>query len=375
VRITRSALRKTAVAGAATGLAVAAALVAPSAQAAPAGSFGAAPTARSDTAGLAAVNAVAPRQVAQTTVADGLVARLGARAAGAYLDGGTLVVNVTDAASASTVRAAGATPRLVARSSARLAAVQRSVERAGRVVGSSVSQDARTNQVVVSVTDAVSAADVARLRAAAARFGGAVRVVRESGTLSTLLSGGQAIYGGGYRCSAGFNARSGSTYYVLTAGHCTNLAVNWYTNSARTTLIGPRTGTSFPGNDYGIIRYDNAGVTHPGNVYLYNGSYRDITGSGNAYVGQSVCRSGSTTGVHCGSVTALNATVRYAQGTVYGLIRTNICAEGGDSGGSLYAGNTAIGLTSGGSGNCSSGGTTYFQPVTEPLGVYGVAVY
>jgi streptogrisin D len=74
-------------------------------------------------------------------------------------------------------------------------------------------------------------------------------------------------------------------------------------------------------------------------------------------------------------VTALNATVNYAQGSVSGLIRTTVCAQPGDSGGSLYAGSTAYGLTSGGSGNCSTGGTTYFQPVTEPLSVYGVSVY
>ncbi|MEU0296361.1 serine protease, partial [Streptomyces cavourensis] len=33
------------------------------------------------------------------------------------------------------------------------------------------------------------------------------------------------------------------------------------------------------------------------------------------------------------------------------------------------------GLTSGGSGNCSSGGTTFFQPVVEALNAYGVSVY
>ncbi|MGW9545036.1 trypsin-like serine protease, partial [Streptomyces celluloflavus] len=45
---------------------------------------------------------------------------------------------------------------------------------------------------------------------------------------------------------------------------------------------------------------------------------------------------------------------------------TTVCAEPGDSGGPLYGSNgTAYGLTSGGSGNCSSGGTTFFQPVTE----------
>jgi hypothetical protein len=82
-----------------------------------------------------------------------------------------------------------------------------------------------------------------------------------------------------------------------------------------------------------------------------------------------------STGVHSGTVQALNATVNYAEGTVSGLIKTNVCAEGGDSGGSLFDGSKAIGLTSGGSGNCSSGGTTYFQPVTEALSVYGVSVY
>ncbi|GLZ08695.1 hypothetical protein Acsp03_61610 [Actinomadura sp. NBRC 104412] len=60
---------------------------------------------------------------------------------------------------------------------------------------------------------------------------------------------------------------------------------------------------------------------------------------------------------------------------VSGLIQTTVCAEPGDSGGSLFAGSTALGLTSGGSGNCSSGGVTFFQPVTEALDAYGVDVY
>ena len=64
-----------------------------------------------------------------------------------------------------------------------------------------------------------------------------------------------------------------------------------------------------------------------------------------------------------------------ADGIVYGLIQTNVCAEPGDSGGSLFAGTTALGLTSGGSGNCSSGGTTFFQPVMEALSAYGVSVF
>lgn len=60
---------------------------------------------------------------------------------------------------------------------------------------------------------------------------------------------------------------------------------------------------------------------------------------------------------------------------MYGLIRTSVCAEGGDSGDPLYRNTVAYGLTSGGSGNCTWGGTTYFQPVTEVLSQYGVSVY
>ena len=75
---------------------------------------------------------------------------------------------------------------------------------------------------------------------------------------------------------------------------------------------------------------------------------------------------------HCGTVQAKNQTVRYAQGTVYGLTRTNVCAEPGDSGGSWLSGNQAQGVTSCGSGNCTSGGTTYFQPVNEILSAYGL---
>jgi len=159
----------------------------------------------------------------------------------------------------------------------------------------------------------------------------------------------------------------------LTAGHCTNLGASW-SASPGGAQIGTRAGTSFPVNDYGIVRYTST-ISNPGSVNLYNGSSRDITGSGNVFNGQSLCRSGSTTGLRCGSVTGTSVTVNYAQGPVYDTIRTNICAEGGDSGGSLFGGSIAYGLTSGGSGNCSSGGTTFFQKVPEALSVYGVSVY
>jgi streptogrisin D len=282
------------------------------------------------------------------------------------------------AALATTVAAApaSATARPGAPGAAQVAAARAALERSARLPGTAWAVDDASHRLVVSVFDNASPATIATISAIADTSSGAIRVQRENGTLTRRIAGGDAIYGGQYRCSLGFNVRNGAgTYYFLTAGHCGNLASTWYANSSHTTVLGSRAGSSFPGNDYAMIRYTNGAVSHPGTVDLYNGSSQDITTAGNAFVNESVSRSGSTTGVHSGRVLALNATVNYAQGTVTGLIKTNVCAEGGDSGGPLFAGSTALGLTSGGSGNCSTGGTTFFQPVTEVLSAYGVNVY
>ncbi|MEU4397600.1 S1 family peptidase [Micromonospora orduensis] len=241
-----------------------------------------------------------------------------------------------------------------------------------RTVGTAWGLDPATGRMTLTVDDTVAPADRAALRAVAARAGALLR--HEPGTLRTLIAAGQGIYGGGSRCSLGANVRSGSTYYVITAGHCTAAVSAWYADSAQTTVLGTRTVTSFPNNDYGLIRYTGR-IAHPSAVYTYPGLVT-IYGAGTAYVGQAVCRSGATTGVRCGSVTGLNQTVNYAGGVVYGLIRTNICAEPGDSGGPLYVASTGtiIGILSGGSGNCTSGGTSYYQPITEVLAAYGLTL-
>ncbi|HEU4346749.1 MAG TPA: S1 family peptidase [Actinoplanes sp.] len=304
-----------------------------------------------------------------STLASALDAQLGDRSAGSYLDSdGRLVVNVTDAATAKSVTAAGATPRYVKHSGATLAAAYDTLTAKLKTPGTSFGVEPMSNQLVVTADATVKGATLAAVKALVARLGDAARLEIESGTLSTRISGGDAIYSSAGRCSLGFNVRSAAgTLYFLTAGHCTNLASTW-TNGSVT--LGTRAGTSFPGNDYGIVRYTNTTISKPGTV----GS-QDITSAGTPTVNQTVYRRGSTTGLRSGQVTALNTTVNYAQGSVSGLIRTTVCAEQGDSGGSLYAGTRAYGLTSGGSGNCTTGGITYFQPVTEALSVYGVSVY
>jgi streptogrisin B len=277
---------------------------------------------------------------------------------------------VVTALAVSDVGAAAAPTAGSAPSAASVSGAASAVESLG-IAGTTWTVDERTGKLRVSADSTVAGPDLSRIRQATGRFPGAVTVERLDGRLRTLVSGGDGIYASAWRCSAGVNVRGGSAYYFVTAGHCTETMPTWYTSSARTTTIGPTTGTSFPGNDFGVVRYSNPDVPHPGTVGAV-----DVTGTATAYVGQSVCRRGATTGVRCGVVTGLNATVNYGDGsTVSGLIRTNICAEPGDSGGPLYAGDKVIGILSGGSGNCTTGGTTYYQPIQEVLNAYGLSVY
>lgn len=205
------------------------------------------------------------------------------------------------------------------------------------------------------------------IAAVAGMLAGLLLVPATARAADDSLSGGDPVTGGSYRCTAGANLTAGGVYYFATAGHCGTAATTWYTLAG--TPIGPTVATRFPGDDFAVVRY-TGGVAHEGTV-----GAQDITSAGNAHVGEHVCMRGGTSGVHCGTVLALNATINYAQGTVTGLIRTNICSEAGDSGSPLYDGGILLGLLSGGSGNCTSGGVTFFQPITEILSAYGLSVY
>ena len=306
--------------------------------------------------------------------ADRLTEALGTQAAGAYLGAsGRPTVNVLDERAAAQVRAAGATPKRVARSSAGLERVKAALDAAAGAapVGASWGVDLPSNTVLVSVPAGQGAAFVARARS----FGAAVRIERTPAVHTQAFYGGQAIYRGGSRCSAGFNTRSGSgRNYVLTAGHCANLGGTWTTSGGQT--IGPVAASSFPGNDYGAIRISNPAALDPRGGVLYDGAFQDITGAGRVTVGAEACKIGATTGTTCGEVQAYNVTVRYAEGTVFSLTRTTICTQPGDRGGAMFAGSRAQGITSGGTiGGCNQPGfQSFFQPADEALSTYGLTL-
>ncbi|MFE3247233.1 hypothetical protein [Streptomyces sp. NPDC059209] len=69
-----------------------------------------------------------------------------------------------------------------------------------------------------------------------------------------------------------------------------------------------------------------------------------------------------------------------AREIVCGLIRTTLCCEPGDSRAPVFAltGDSttglAVGVLSGDSGNCTSGGTSFVQPINELLTAYGTVL-
>jgi streptogrisin C len=310
-------------------------------------------------------------EAAAPAAAARLEQRLGSSFGGAWLAGdtGTLTVGITHVATAPLAWAAGARPVLVQHSQSELQAVRARLDRADATAPAAVTGwyvDATTNRVVVETT----AADTKAARQFAARVGvaGTVRVqVAAQPQLLYDVRGGDAYFTPQFRCSIGFSVVGGYT----TAGHCGTAGTP--TSGFNRVAQGAFRASAFPGDDHAWVAVNGNWVPRP----IVNGYGRGnvtVRGSTEAAVGSSVCRSGSTTGWRCGTIQAKNQTVRYPQGTVFGLTRTSACAEGGDSGGSFITGNQAQGMTSGGSGNCTSGGTTFFQPVRETLSRYGLTL-
>ncbi|WP_330172307.1 S1 family peptidase [Streptomyces sp. NBC_01498] len=196
---------------------------------------------------------------------------------------------------------------------------------------------------------------------------------------AVTVRGGNVLYhSSGVRCTIGFNASGAVGRVGLLPKVCAQIGGNWYADSARTVLVATSTGVLLPTDNYdlGIVRYVSSTTVNPvGEVSLLGAGTLDITGAASPAVGQRLCHVGVTSGVRCGSVTGVNLTVNFPQGTVYGLFRSNICSEPGDLGGPAYSGSVALGVIVASSGNCTSGGATYYQPVLPWLSTYGVTVY
>ncbi|MFD5102301.1 S1 family peptidase [Streptomyces albidochromogenes] len=306
-----------------------------------------------------------------------LVARLGAaRTAGTWIGSdGLPVVAVTDADAAAEVGRAGARAKVVRHSMRELRSATDALRSAPRVPGTAWVMDYASNKVVVHADSTVSSDDWTRMSGLAEDIGGFVEMQRTKGAFTTRVSGGAPVFAGNGRCSAGFDVTDGRRNFILTAGHCGPVGTTWFQDPQAAGRVGTTTASNFPGSDFSLVEYENGAASRGGSVVGIGGGREvRITGAADPFVGQQVFRSGSTTGVHAGRVTALNATVNFPEGTVTGLIETTVCAEPGDSGGPLFARGIALGVTSGGNGDCTTGGLTYFQPVTTATAALGVRV-
>lgn len=319
----------------------------------------------------------APRTLAQTAsgTGAGLVSELGGeRTAGHWVGAdGRPVVAVTDERTAETVRRAGAEAKVVRHSMSELRSATSTLRSAPRVPGTAWALDYRSNEVVVRGDRTVSSSDWSRLTGVAEGIGGFVRMERTEGAFTTRLNGAVPILSTAGRCSAGFNVTDGRSEFILTAGHCGPTGSVWFRDGGGDRQVGETVAGSFPGDDFSLVEYANGKAGDGADVVAVgDGKGVRITGTGEPAVGQRVFRSGSTSGLRDGQVTALDATVNYPEGTVTGLIETDVCAEPGDSGGPMFSEGVALGVTSGGNGDCAKGGTTFFQPLPEAMESLGV---
>ncbi len=324
---------------------------------------------------LGTTDAQATARVKRAKWAAGVAAQLRTKAAPSYAgswltDGGmTLNIGITDASMASAVKAAGAVPKLVDHSAAQLDGAKQALDAAATKADRKLPGwyvDLASNKVAVQALPG-QAATAKQLAQAAGVPAAELKVVTVPAAPKPFADtiGGEAYFinlaEGTARCSVGFGVQGG----FITAGHCGKPGDQTFGSDQQPS--GQVVASVFPGDaDFGVVK-TNADITSQPFVDDFAGGLLPVAGSTEAPVGAAVCRFGSTTGAHCGTIQAKNQTVNYPEGSVTGLTQTDACAEGGDSGGSWLSGDQAQGVTSGGSGDCTTGGETFFQPVNEIL--------
>ncbi|MBX3712270.1 MAG: S1 family peptidase [Lysobacter sp.] len=240
--------------------------------------------------------------------------------------------------------------------------------------------DLPSNSVVVSVApgyalNAIDFVAVSGIDAGLVRF---ETSQLEAPTPFVNVIGGIAYSSGGGRCSIGFAATRSGAKGFATAGHCGGVGT---TVGISGTTVGSVQARYYPGGDmaWASVRSSDTLV---GQVSKYNGTVQRVLGRTEAAVGAAICRSGSTTGWRCGTVTRKNVSANYGAGTVSGLTQSTACAGQGDSGGSWITGSgQAQGVTSGGqlpagsNNNCSvATPVTFFQPINPLISRFGLTL-
>jgi streptogrisin C len=324
------------------------------------------------------------RELAASQLEQELQQILASSYGGAWLtdDARALVVAVTDAGAAQTVREAGALPRLVAHGVAELDRVRSSLDRHASAAPAPVTSwyvDLASNSVVVrALPDGLD--EAAAFVAASGADPSTVRVLPTTERPDLLqglefeVVGGERFNGPQGACSVGFSVVDGSNFSpgYITAGHCVTGVAQPTVTGHNGVVQGQAFPVAYPGSDYALVGLNSSWLVGQ-RITVRPNEILNVIGAQELVVGSSVCRSGFATGWQCGFIRNKGVSVRYPDGnTVNGLTETNACAAPGDSGGpfvGLAGGGEAIavGLTSGGTGDCTSGGTSLYQPVVPVL--------
>jgi streptogrisin B len=208
--------------------------------------------------------------------------------------------------------------------------------------------------------------------AAAAPAATAPAIAPEAAQAPYLVVGGTTLYSAQGRCPVAANARRGSDSYAIMAGSCGPVGTQWFANAALTVPVGTTTNSTYPVPRSSLMHYNGQGSSP---AAFFNGRQNTpVAGVQPPMVGSSICHWSPTGGLRCGTVTGINQTVALPQGTLRGLIRSNVCSLPGDLGMPAFAGNRLIGFVVGGSGSCASGGATFYQPLGPILSAYGLTV-
>lgn len=178
------------------------------------------------------------------------------------------------------------------------------------------------------------------------------------------------------RCSAGFNGFAAGGPAILTAGHCN---ADEYQGAVQhieqtqpwspshdgtpewvTELFGGTVGAGGQfhfgdGHDAGLIPAAGdwtfpAAVSEWGNNGIGDPTSGEVSVANHVdpVVGMEICRSGASSGFHCGDILEVDRTEPIGGPEVTGFV-TDACATQGDSGGSFLSGNAAVGTLTGGS--------------------------
>lgn len=236
-------------------------------------------------------------------------------------------------------------------------AAHRAVRATGRVGDAVSSYDRAAGLVRVAAAPArllsptSRAAEARAIRDALPASAGRVEVVlvdEVAGREEARNGGGRLESDGssGLACTSGFNVvNSAGTTGIATAGHCPNGMTHENMSGETEVDLTFRSGHV---GQWGDFQWHTSTDTEPDNFYWDSGDLRDVSARANPSDDQTICRYGRTTARECDTVDDLSTCVTVDGVEACRLVRMNSDeAEGGDSGGPWYSGNTAYGFHKG----------------------------